>query len=734
MKAENWRRSCGFGGEVKLKKIMKCIFFGKQVRADEVAESLESSLATRDYSASGHSAQAGEAVVKNSTNPSTIEEAESSLRASGYLNYEEARALLGRLEFQKGNIEAAFSVFNGIDIDAIIPNIKITLARIYELPRRSSNNDAVLPMSMHAVNILFEAIFLKSKSLMIMGKFEEAAQSCQVIVDTVESAIPQGLDERFATNLKMQETLNKVVELLPELWKLAGEQQKVISSYRSALLYGWNLELVTQAKMEKEFAIFLLYSGVDGCPPTLRFQVDGVYIPCNNIEEAILLLLLVLRKFLRSSLDWDPSIVDHLSFALSVSGDLETLARQLEELSEGTVDRKEKYRTLALCYHGQGEDKISLNLLRNLLRDRENQNCTRELLLASKICAGDRNCSEEGITYSDKANKKLEGDCALLAGKASCFLGTLSLALSRLMSSDSKRASLQAQALNLLGTAEKLTKGTDATVLYHLALENAEQRKLDIALTYAKQLLKLETGSDTAGWILLARILSAKKQYDDAETIINAALEQTGKWEHAELLRTRAKLEIAQKKTKDAIRTYTQILAVLQVRKKSCSIGKKCLERKDEDKMLEMETWHDLAKLYTSLSQWQDAEVCLSKSEALCPHSASRCHSRGVLYQAKGLRKEAQKSFLEALDKDPNHVPSLLSMAEILVNLGDATQPVARSFVRQAICIDRTNHHAWHTLGLIHRSEPAGASTAEAADCFEFAAFLADTAPVEPFR
>ena len=92
----------------------------------------------------------------------------------------------------------------------------------------------------------------------------EAAQSCQVIVDTVESAIPQGLDERFATNLKMQETLNKVVELLPELWKLAGEQQKVISSYRSALLYGWNLELVTQAKMEKEFAIFLLYSGVDG--------------------------------------------------------------------------------------------------------------------------------------------------------------------------------------------------------------------------------------------------------------------------------------------------------------------------------------------------------------------------------------------------------------------------------------------------------------------------------------
>lgn len=44
---------------------------------------------------------------------------------------------------------------------------------------------------------------------------------------------------------------------------------------------------------------------------------------------------------------------------------------------------------------------------------------------------------------------------------------------------------------------------------------------------------------------------------------------------------------------------------------------------------LEMETWHDLANVYTSLSQWRDAEICLSKSEAINPHSASRLHSAG---------------------------------------------------------------------------------------------------------
>lgn len=85
---------------------------------------------------------------------------------------QEARALLGRLEYQKGNVEAAFRVFEGIDIDAVTPNIKVSLARKCEGQRRNSQSDAVLPMSMHAVNLLFEAIFLKAKSLQALGRFE----------------------------------------------------------------------------------------------------------------------------------------------------------------------------------------------------------------------------------------------------------------------------------------------------------------------------------------------------------------------------------------------------------------------------------------------------------------------------------------------------------------------------------------------------------------------------------
>lgn len=51
--------------------------------------------------------------------------------------------------------------------------------------------------------------------------------------------------------------------------------------------------------------------------------------------------------------------------------------------------------------------------------------------------------------------------------------------------------------------------------------------------------------------------------------------------------------------------------------------------RRNSDRSLEMETWHDLANLYTSLSKWRDAEACLSKSKIISPYSASRWHSTG---------------------------------------------------------------------------------------------------------
>lgn len=85
MRTKNWMNKKVFGIRGRFSKMMKCIRSGEQLKADEIAHSSDS-LATRDYSASGYSSRAGEVEVKMDN--SNIEEAESSLRESGYLNYE----------------------------------------------------------------------------------------------------------------------------------------------------------------------------------------------------------------------------------------------------------------------------------------------------------------------------------------------------------------------------------------------------------------------------------------------------------------------------------------------------------------------------------------------------------------------------------------------------------------------------------------------------------------------
>lgn len=90
----------------------------------------------------------------------------------GLCSLQEARALLGRLEFQRGNIEAALHVFDGIDIAAVTPKIKASIARRAEGRRRRSSSDAAPPMSIHAISLLFEAILLKARSLQDLGRFK----------------------------------------------------------------------------------------------------------------------------------------------------------------------------------------------------------------------------------------------------------------------------------------------------------------------------------------------------------------------------------------------------------------------------------------------------------------------------------------------------------------------------------------------------------------------------------
>lgn len=113
---------------VRLRKAMKCLCSGEQMKADEMVPSSES-LATKDYSTSAYSSQAGEAERKPDTG--NIEEAESSLRESGSLNYE----VLGNITFLSFLLlKTLLLVLMNVVLPCPFPNLKQKVIGVIPVP------------------------------------------------------------------------------------------------------------------------------------------------------------------------------------------------------------------------------------------------------------------------------------------------------------------------------------------------------------------------------------------------------------------------------------------------------------------------------------------------------------------------------------------------------------------------------------------------------------------------
>jgi tetratricopeptide (TPR) repeat protein len=109
----------------------------------------------------------------------------------------------------------------------------------------------------------------------------------------------------------------------------------------------------------------------------------------------------------------------------------------------------------------------------------------------------------------------------------------------------------------------------DPSVIFDLGLEYAEQRQLSTALDCAKRFLDRSGGAWGQGWQFLALLLTAQERHTEAELVLQAAIEETGAGEQGPLLRTQAKVQRALGQSLQAIQTYRQLLALVQVEQKS---------------------------------------------------------------------------------------------------------------------------------------------------------------------
>lgn len=656
-----------------------------------------------------------------------IQEAESALREGLSLNFEEARALLGRLEYQRGNVEGALRVFDGIDLQAAIQRMQPSLTEKQPSKKGRSRSESMHAVSQHAASLILEAIYLKAKSLQKLGRVSDAANECQNVLDAVEKIFYQGISDALVDN-KLQETVSRAVELLPELLKLAECYPEAMSAYRRALLSQWNLDNDCCARIQKRFAVFLLYSGVEVTPPSLAVQIDGSYVPRNNLEEAILLLMILMRKFYLCKTPWDPSVIEHLTYALSLCSQTSVLAKQLEEVMPGLLHRVDRWKLLSLCFSGAGQNETALNLLRKSLHKHENPDDIMSLLLAAKICSEDSLFAAEGVGYARRAINNAHGANQHLKGVGLRMLGICLGKQAKISSSDFERSRLQSEALKSLDGAISI-EPNNSDLIFELGVQYAEHRNLNAALRYAKQYIDATGGSILRGWRLLALVLSAQQRFSEAQVVTDAALDETAKWEQGPLLRMKAKLKISQSLHKDAIETYRYLLALVQAQKKSYG-PLRVTHQVEDDKVTEYEVWHGLANLYSSLSQWKDAEICLEKASALVEYSAETLHTEGVMCQRRGQTNEALAAYVNALLFEPSYVPCKILLSALLSKMGSKMLPAVRTLLSDALRIEPTNRVAWYHLALVHRDD---GRLADAADCFQAATMLEESDPIESF-
>lgn len=656
-----------------------------------------------------------------------IEEAESSLREGLSLNFEEARALLGRLEYQRGNVEGALRVFDGIDLQAAIQRLQPSFSERLHPRKGRSRIESLITVSQHAAGLVLEAIYLKAKSLQKLGRLTEAAHECKSVLDAVERIFHHGIPN-VQVDSKLQETVSQAVELFPELWKQAGCYHEAMSAYRRALLSQWNLDNDCCARIQKGFAVFLLYSGVEAAPPSLAVQMDGSYVPRNNLEEAILLLMILMKKIYLGKTKWDPSVMEHLTFALSLCSQTSVLAKQLEEVMPGVFHRVDRWITLALCYSGAGQNSTSLNLLRKSLHKHERPDDLMALLLAAKICSEDSLLAAEGVGYAQRAISNTQGTDNHFKGVGLRMLGLCLAKQSKASLSDAERARLQSEALKKLNEAVPFERD-NLDLIFELGVQYAEHRNLNVALRYAKRFIDATGGSISKGWRLLVMILSAQQRFSEAEAVTDAALNVTAKWEQGPLLRLKAKLKISESLPMDAIETFCSLLALAQAQRKSLG-ARPSVHQVDDDRVNEFEVWYGVATLYSSLSHWRDAEICLGKARELKEYSVELLHAEGVKFEGHGQIQEALAAYINALLLDPGYVPCKILIGALLLKMGSKAFPVVRSLLSDALRIEPTNRMAWYYLGMAHRDD---GRIADATDCFQAASILEESNPIESF-
>ncbi|XP_066451630.1 tetratricopeptide repeat protein 7A isoform X2 [Eleutherodactylus coqui] len=453
---------------------------------------------------------------------------------------------------------------------------------------------------------------------------------------------------------------------------------------------------------------------------------DHLYCPQDNIEEALLLLLISESMANRDavisrapdqkedravSLQNASAVYDFLIITMARRGQYAMLSECLERAMKFAFGEFHLWYQLALSMISCGKFSYAISVLKECCKMRPTDPTV--LLLAAKVCIGPLHWLNEGEQFAKQVTELGEE-----AGE-SLAKGYLALGLVySLQATDAAQKSSQddwsKKALQALQRAHEIDR-EDPQIILYLSLQLALVRQIADAIEHLQEALKLRK-DDLYCLHLLALLLSAQKQYKHAIDVIDMALAEYP--ENFSILFTKIKLEWIHEGPEEALITCRHMLYLwqklyncsqLSESEKESSLADVPLTRKHsglhlavhdphdpengsqrassiaasrlEQAMSELtmpnsaqrqgpmqqwvtleQIWLQAAELFMEQQHMKEAGFCIQEAASLFPTSHTVLYMRGKLAEMKGCLEEAKQIYNEALTVNPDGVKIMHSL------------------------------------------------------------------------
>ncbi|XP_048152935.1 tetratricopeptide repeat protein 7A isoform X3 [Corvus hawaiiensis] len=400
-------------------------------------------------------------------------------------------------------------------------------------------------------------------------------------------------------------------------------------------------------------------------------------------------------------------------------------------------------------------------------------------LLAAKVCIGSLHWLEEGEHFA-KMVIDLGEDAGESLAKGYLALGLTYSLQATDASLKGTQDELNKKALQTLERARDLAPDDHQIILY-LSLQLALVRQISDAIDHLQEALQL-CKDDMNSLHLLALLFSAQKHYQHALDVINMAVVEYPEsfsllFTKVKLEWIHKGPEEALVTCRHMLRMWQMVYNVLQHSgsEKGSSVTETPVIKKHNGLHLTLPDAHDTdsgsqrasslaasrleqamsevtmqsstmkqgpVKLWTTLEQiWlqaaelfleqqhlKEAGFCTQEAASLFPTSHAVLYMRGRLAEMKGNLEEAKQLYDEALTVNPAGVEIMHSLGLVLSRLG--RRELAQKVLRDAVRTQTTSHIAWNSLGEVLQAQGKNEAAIE---CFLTALDLESSSPVIPF-